>query len=471
MSALTVNTYPLTKLRKMRPKSVLLVLLGTLIFMLPAFYNGFPLVFSDTGMYIMSGMELYVPADRPITYGLLLRLWSFLGLWGVVIFQSLCLAYALWRVCVHLLNSSADRFYPIVCVFLASTGSAAWYSSQLMPDVFSAVLFLCVFLTLNSKRFGANDIPVLALMWLSALVHYSHVLLLISLCLITVLWYFLSKRRAFQTTTILALVSVTILASMSLALLNLQLDGRFGWSKGGHVFLMGRLIDTGIAQKYLDDNCQNEDLIWCQYTSELPTNSRTFLWDPESPLADLGGWGGSKEANMQLIKGVITDPGSWFPLLGYGIQGTLSQLTQNDVGSGLMTDWYSKPGSPPYDHIKAHFPGQMNPYLQSRQNGNLWDQDLNLTAFNITNYILIVASVFILLFLRLGFWWKHLSSTLRLAINVLIAGIVVNAAITGGLANVYDRLQARVSWLIVFAAIMALLELRQLIRLSKAAAD
>jgi len=455
----------------MRLKSVLLVFLGTLTFMLPAFYNGFPLVFSDTGMYVMSGMELFVPVDRPITYGLLLRLWSFLGLWGVVIFQSLCLAYTLWLVCAHLLDTNADRFYPIISVFLASTGAAAWYSSQLMPDIFSAILVLCVFLTLNSKRFSVSDIPVFAILWLSALVHYSHILLLIALFLVVVLWHLLAKQKAFPVRSILALGAVTLLASLSLALLNLQLDGRFGWSKGGHVFIVGRMIDTGIAQQYLEDHCDDKDLIWCEYASELPTDSRALLWDPESPLSDMGGWEGSKAANTQLIDSVIKDPGSWLPLLGYGLQGTISQLTQNDVGSGLMTDWYSKPGSPPYDHIKTHFPGQMNQYLQSRQNGNLWDQDLNLTGFNMANYILIVGSVLMLLFLRLSFWWEHLSSTLRLAITVVLLGIVVNAAITGGLANIYDRLQARVSWLIVFLAIAAFVEMRQLIRLSKAAVD
>ncbi|MFK8101257.1 MAG: hypothetical protein AB8G15_01985, partial [Saprospiraceae bacterium] len=52
---------------------LLTILLGTIILLFVAFYNGYPLVYSDTGTYIQSGFELFVPVDRPLTYGLFLR--------------------------------------------------------------------------------------------------------------------------------------------------------------------------------------------------------------------------------------------------------------------------------------------------------------------------------------------------------------------------------------------------------------
>ena len=60
----------------MNLKTLLFRLLSAFILIIPAFYNGFPLVYSDTGAYISSGMELIFPIDRPITYGLFMRLCS-----------------------------------------------------------------------------------------------------------------------------------------------------------------------------------------------------------------------------------------------------------------------------------------------------------------------------------------------------------------------------------------------------------
>ena len=35
--------------------------------------NGYPLVYSDTGTYLRTAFEGYVPPDRPVWYGLFLR--------------------------------------------------------------------------------------------------------------------------------------------------------------------------------------------------------------------------------------------------------------------------------------------------------------------------------------------------------------------------------------------------------------
>jgi len=47
---------------------------------------------------------------------------------------------------------------------------------------------------------------------------------------------------------------------------------------------------------------------------------------------------------------------------------------------------------------------------------------------------------------------RGLEDTARILVWVVILGVFFNAAITGSLAMVIDRLQARVCWLLVFAA-------------------
>ena len=83
---------------KDRFKFLIFILLGALCFMLDAFYNGFPIVYSDTSTYIASGLEFETPFDRPITYGLFIALFSLHGssLWLVVFAQAIILAYLIF---------------------------------------------------------------------------------------------------------------------------------------------------------------------------------------------------------------------------------------------------------------------------------------------------------------------------------------------------------------------------------------
>jgi hypothetical protein len=73
--------------------------IGTLILSIVGLYNGYPLVYSDTGMYIASGLKEFVPVERPVGYGLFIKLFSFnYSLWFVTVFQNLITAYILYEL-------------------------------------------------------------------------------------------------------------------------------------------------------------------------------------------------------------------------------------------------------------------------------------------------------------------------------------------------------------------------------------
>ncbi|MEZ4979591.1 MAG: hypothetical protein R2772_09875 [Chitinophagales bacterium] len=80
-------------------KKIFFFLLGPLLLLFPAFYNGYPLVYSDTGTYIQSGMEMLIPNDRPIFYGLFIRIFSLgFSLWLVIYIQALISFYCLFKL-------------------------------------------------------------------------------------------------------------------------------------------------------------------------------------------------------------------------------------------------------------------------------------------------------------------------------------------------------------------------------------
>jgi hypothetical protein len=81
-------------------KFILFVTLGALGLMLDAIYNGYPLVYSDTSTYLASGFELQTPVDRPITYGLFIRLTSLNG-------------FSLWIPFFSVINTFLSHFFTL----------------------------------------------------------------------------------------------------------------------------------------------------------------------------------------------------------------------------------------------------------------------------------------------------------------------------------------------------------------------
>ena len=111
-------------------------------------------------------------------------------------------------------------------------------------------------------------------------------------------------------------------------------------------------------------------------------------------------------------------------------------MFQVDMGSGLNYQYAE--GTPPYWPMKTHFKQELNEYLGSIQNKK---DELPLAFFKYLNLISIVGSIFIIGFYYLN---QQMSSELKTAVVFALLAYIYHAAITGVLANVYDRLQGRV---------------------------
>lgn len=140
-----------------RFKSALIILFGALCLIIDAFYNGYPIVYSDTSTYLASGFKLEAPIDRPITYGLFIRLTSLNGfsLWLTVFFQALLLSYLLYLFFKHFVGEAFALKYSLpLILFLSLFTGISWTSSQLLTDIFTpiAVLSLILILFGNIKK-------------------------------------------------------------------------------------------------------------------------------------------------------------------------------------------------------------------------------------------------------------------------------------------------------------------------------
>src|ERR1700759_3188052 len=138
-----------TPFLKKAVQSLLTIVVITLILMAGAFYNKFPRVSSDTGTYIASGIEYWVPYDRPVVYGLFIRYFSFFQtLWSVIFFQCFILAYVLFRVIRIILDKFSFYITIAIISITAFFSGVIWYSGELMPDIFTPIAALCLLIIL-----------------------------------------------------------------------------------------------------------------------------------------------------------------------------------------------------------------------------------------------------------------------------------------------------------------------------------
>jgi hypothetical protein len=111
----------------------------------PAAWNGYPIVFADTGTYLSQAIHLYAGWDRPVFYSLfLLPLHLTVSLWPVVVAQALLAAWVMWLVCRVLVPWISGLAF-VGGVFALSAGTwLPWLVCEVMPDLFTPLLVLVV---------------------------------------------------------------------------------------------------------------------------------------------------------------------------------------------------------------------------------------------------------------------------------------------------------------------------------------
>ena len=229
------------------------LMLSSLMLLLPALYNHYPLVNPDTATYLASGFKPETPFDRPITYGLLIWLFTLngLSLWLMVLAQAVIISLLIFRIVKNIGNGKQALLKGLlVILFLATCSSLPWVVSQVQPDVFTSIGFLCIVLLLIGKETKRTGIALYVLFFVSVAVHLSHpVLFCVTLLML------LSAKKLFAAKTSYRLLNRKILILIFLSLSSLAIMGA-ALSKSKHVFFVGSLLEKGVLKKYLDENIQ-----------------------------------------------------------------------------------------------------------------------------------------------------------------------------------------------------------------------
>src|SRR6188768_3760431 len=106
-----------------------------LVLLAPALWNGFPLVYPDTGGYLERPLTGTLEMGRSALYGAFLLAGASLAFWPNVIAQAVIIV---WLVALTLRAHGLGGRPMLVClvvVALSLTTALPFFASQLMPDV------------------------------------------------------------------------------------------------------------------------------------------------------------------------------------------------------------------------------------------------------------------------------------------------------------------------------------------------
>ena len=424
--------------------SIIAVLATTVMLMFFALYNNYPILNDDSNSYLNSGFTLTIPGDRPIFYGLFLRIFSLgISLWIAVFFQALLLSYLMVKVIRQLLPG-IPLLHLLGLSLLVSMGTiAGWYVAQIMPDIFTPMVFLATFLLLTGTHTTSTRILIGAILFLAVLTHLSH---FVTFTLFAVVVFcgglFVKKLKQFRVRS-LYLFGLSLVCWLSVMLSNVWGGNGFTTGKGSHVFLMGKLAESGILKTYLDKACPIYNYNICPYKDSMPPVAWDFVWDGKSPVYRTGGWEANRAEYKTIIGDIISRPKYWPFLAWKSMEGTARQMVLMNIDEGVERPWIKyEADHPVFQMIKQYFPHEINEFEVSKQNYTM----LNWKFYDDVWVIVLILSSLLVAFCLPQKYYAQAG----LVYFLLFLFILLNAFSTATFANVSTRLNSRAMFLIPF---------------------
>ncbi|WP_152540032.1 hypothetical protein [Afipia sp. P52-10] len=416
-----------------------------LALMLPALWNGFPLLQYDTGGYIARWYEGYLVPSRSTTFGLYLHLGEDSHFWLNLKLQALA---TIWILQAVLRVYDVARLAQIitVVVVLALTTALPWLVSLLLTDIFAGLSVLSLFLlVLHGERVSRLERGALFLFTAFAAASHSATLaVLLGLVGCAVL----ARRWLARALPLKGIVhgGLALLAGAAMLLAtNLMMSGRLAWTPGAYGIAFSRILQDGIVARYLNDHCAREALKLCPYRNDLPATGDMFLWG-KSVFNQLGRFEGMNDEMRDIVlRSLIAYPGQH---LSTAAAAAIKQLTMVATGEGVHSDLMHT-----HRIIERYLPQQALVMQTSRQHRG----DLSFTEINRIHVPAALASLLLIAALTAYALWRRTFDDIALLCVTTLLAVLGNAAVCAVLSGPHDRYGSRLAWIATFTALVAFL--------------
>jgi hypothetical protein len=431
---------------------------ATLLLLVPAIWNGFPLLFYDTGAYLGRYFFDTLSPGRSAVYGFFLGIGRWPDFWPVVFVQALI---TVWVVALLLRAHGLGRrpvvFLGLFALFTVAT-ALPWLAGQLMPDLFAGLSVVAVYLLVfrNETLRTWERASLIALIAFSAASHNATLAVLLLLLAGGLAGRFI--RPLLVPAAGLARVAAALALGGALLLAaNYAVTGRIQWTPGGTAFVFSRLVQDRVVHRFLEDNCPNPDYELCKYRARLSYDANDFLWHEgdRGAFASIGGFaGGAEEMRAIILESLWQYPG----LHVYtAARATIAQLFAIGTGWGVVYNVWDA-----YGHIENLTPEAVPAAHSARQR-------LDRLPFDTVNLlhrpVAWLSMAALALFLLLA-WRRRDFTRLTPLAATIAAALLANAFVCGALSNPHDRYGSRIVWIATLFAALWLARRLPVIRLT-----
>jgi hypothetical protein len=425
---------------------------GSICFLLPALINGFPFVFPDSVDYLIFTPRLY----RSPFYGLFIFFFHLNRfIWAPVIAQAFIASHLVWVLIRIHAGGSSVRYFGFMVIILVSFSSLPFFVGFIMADFFTPIMIL-VFYILGFHLSALSRLEKLYFILLGCVAvaaHISHLiqaLALVSVIIIIHVFLRTPFRVALTRSTILSIPLV--LSAIAILLYNIVVHHSLALFPAGQSFLLANMIEQGPARRYLQETCPAVGYRICSIIDSMPKTSYEVLWAPDAAYQNLGGFEGMREEAEQIVMSTFRSR-PWDVL----------QMAAHTVGLSFVTH---APGAElhPYGEsmdiwmvnvlTKKFGLSTVRAYEDSLQSQDALPrallQAVDSISFPIATVGLLISGIFAF---RRGF-----QEAIALAI-LIPAAYAINNTLSAFGSGVFDRYQARVTWLFSLAAMLIIIQL------------
>jgi len=419
------------------------VLLLCPILLAVALWNGFPIIFYDTGAYMLQGLGHVFLVERSPVYSLFLEAsGGRASLWLVAISQCAMTAFVITQFARALRPSLSLWSLLAIVTFVSIASGLPWYAAQIEPDCFVALIPLGLYLfAFHGCALGqVRAFMLLLVVAFATASHPSHFGLSAGLVAALLLMRFAPKswieRHALpRPRTGLAIASL-IIAVSSLVACNYYYTDQLFLSRSGAIFLEARLMGDGLIEPVLDATCPHANYKLCAYRGRLPTRADTWLWEPwVSPFQKLGGFekGGPEAAE------VVAESLKRYPMRNalMALKDTALQFIWFQTGDGIVPqEWVLN------REFKLAIPQQLSDYDHAyQQEGAIWFLPVNIVHVPIAFIALGALGLLLTNAARRGEWRNGLMPAF------ILLALAANAFVCGVFSGPHGRYQSRMMWL------------------------
>ena len=434
------------------------VLIVALLAAYPMIWNGFPLVFDDSNIYIRNAI---VPGVPPF-YSLFVQIGALrTDLFLTVVFQALCTA----SVLILSLKRMGAATRPWAAALLAAgillLTQLPWLASWIMPDFLAGLGGVCLLLLLLAPQpLTRGEILylsfVIVLGAISASANIPLYFGVASFCVILML--FLQRSKA-PLSRLVAAGGSLICAVMLILSANFLIFHRAVINSNSAILVFSRFADIGVAQPYLAVRCRLEHFAICDHQDQLARATRgkqNFLWDglAADAMKKPGFWEEYSRLNGEILHarlGTLAREG-WADTATMFLHPTLGEPQSKELTSHA---------APPEDYLHATvaeaYPRDQAPFAGDLQEKGILIREFPKNFFMLSTYVS-YAALLALSFMAL-LRKRHVAAIFGLSVVALIVGELV---LHGFLAGAYPRYHVKVSWTAWLAVAVLVIDLLSL---------